>query len=56
MIKNLNVTLSLICLVVIVLIALKVGLGLIFSSNLETTGTAKGNLELLKNYKDNEEE
>lgn len=54
MIKNLNETLSLLTLALIAFFSIKIGLGFIFSNHL--TGTAKGNFELLKAYKDNEEE
>ena len=54
MIKNLNYTLSLISLVVILFLSIKFGLGLIFSSH--RTDTIKGNLALLKDYHNNEEE
>lgn len=54
MIKNLNETLSLLVLTVLVLFSLKVGLGLIFSSHLQ--GTIKGNFNLFKDYINNEEE
>lgn len=54
MIKNLNETLSLLVLTIIVLASLKIGLGLIFSSHL--TGSVKGNYALFKDYTNNEEE
>lgn len=54
MVKNLNETLSLLVLTVLVAASLKVGLGLIFSSHL--TGSVKGNYALFKDYINNEEE
>lgn len=54
MIKNLNETLSLLSLSILAIVSLKIGLGLIFSSHLD--GSAKGNLKLLKEYRDNTEE
>lgn len=54
MIKNLNETLSLLALAISCAISLKIGLGLLFSSHL--SGTVKGNIELFKDYVNNEEE
>ena len=54
MIKNLNETLSLITLTVLVFVSVKIGLGLIFSSHLN--GSARGNFTLLKEYSENTEE
>lgn len=54
MVKNLNETLSLIVLTLIVLVSFKMGFGIIFSSHL--SGSIKGNRALLKDYVNNEEE
>lgn len=54
MIKNLNETLSLLTLTILVAVSLKIGLGLLFSSHL--SGTARGNLDMFKDYINNEEE
>lgn len=54
MIKNLNETLSLLSLIILVIFALKVGIGWMFS--FDQSDTFKSNLVLFKNYKENDEE
>jgi len=54
MIKNLNLTISFITLIVIVIFSIKLGVGTIFSSHREETN--KGNWDLFKKYSQNIED
>lgn len=54
MIKNLNETLSLLTLIILVISALKIGIGWMFS--FDQSDTFKSNLVLFKNYEENEDE
>lgn len=54
MIKNLNESLSLLAMIIILFLTLKAGIGWMFSFH--RNDTLRGNLVLFKNYSENEEE